>query len=51
MAIPKYQDMYRSFLNFVSDGKEHSLKEIRDFVADKMNVTDDERKVLLPSGG
>lgn len=50
MTIPKYQDMYRSFLNFVSDGKEHSLKEIRDFVADKMNVTDDERKVPLPSG-
>ena len=50
MAIPKYQEMYLAFLQYISDGKEYDFKNIKDYVADEMHVTDDERKELLPSG-
>jgi hypothetical protein len=29
MSIPKYNEMYRSFLSTLQDGKIHSLKEIK----------------------
>ncbi len=48
--IPKYTDMYGEFLNILSDGNIHSVEEIRDKLAAKFNVTEDERKQLTPSG-
>lgn len=50
MAIPKYDEMYREFLKVLSDGESHKIGEIRDALAIAFNVSDDERKELLPSG-
>lgn len=50
MAIPKYDSMYREFLEALSDGKCHKISEIRDSIAEKFHITDEERKQLLPSG-
>lgn len=50
MAIPKYDEMYREFLEALSDGGSHKISEIRDTLAIVFNVSDDERKELLPSG-
>jgi len=50
MAIPKYHEMYRFFLDCLKDGQQHKIKEIKDFVANMMGVTEEERQELLPSG-
>ena len=50
MAIPKYDEMYREFLETISDDNLHKISEIRDTLATVFNVSDDERKELLPSG-
>ena len=50
MSIPKYDEMYREFLNVLSDGQSHKISEIRDALAIVFGVSDNERKELLPSG-
>jgi restriction system protein len=40
----------RPLLELASDGKQHSLREAREALADKFKLTDDEKKALLPSG-
>lgn len=50
MAIPKYDEMYREFLEVLSDGESHKISEIRDVLAILFAVSDDERMELLPSG-
>ena len=50
MAIPQYDKMYCEVLDILSDGKPHKLSAIRDSLADIFQVTEEERKELLPSG-
>jgi len=50
MAIPDYQTIMLPLLQFAGDGKEHSLRETIDFLADEFSLSDEERKELLPSG-
>ncbi|HYE09354.1 MAG TPA: restriction endonuclease [Patescibacteria group bacterium] len=50
MAIPKYFEMYRPFLECLKNGRVHRIKEVKNFVACNMSVTEDEQKELLPSG-
>jgi restriction system protein len=40
----------RPLLELASDGKEYSLREARDRLADKFKLSDEERNALLPSG-
>lgn len=48
--IPKYEAMMLPLLQYLSDGKEHSLSEIHDALAENFKLTDDERRELLSSG-
>lgn len=50
MAIPDYQSIMLPFLKYMRDRKEHSLRETVDYLADDFNLTEEERKELLPSG-
>ncbi len=50
MAIPDYQTIMLPLLRFAGDGREHSLRETIDILADQFHLTPDERKELLPSG-
>jgi restriction system protein len=50
MAVPKYHEFFNCILEVLSDGKEYKGKEISHKVADKMEISDEERKELLPSG-
>lgn len=50
MPIPDYQAIMLPLLRFASDGKEHSLSEALDPIADTFSLSEDERKELLPSG-
>lgn len=48
--IPDYQTLMLPVLKYVSDGKEHALKDLREAMAKEFKVTAKERKKLLPSG-
>ncbi|HPD56244.1 MAG TPA: restriction endonuclease [Smithellaceae bacterium] len=50
MAIPDYQSIMLPLLELLSDSKEHTFREMVEFLASKFNLTDEERKELLPSG-
>jgi len=50
MAIPKYQELMLPLLKFAGDGEEHSKRSAVDHLADKFELTEEEKKKLLPSG-
>lgn len=50
MAIPGYQDFMLPLLNLASDSKEHTIVEALDVIARQMNISEEERKSMLPSG-
>lgn len=50
MAIPKYNELYPNVLKVLSDEKEHSIHEIDDIISDQLNLTEEERNEMLPSG-
>ena len=50
MAIPNYQNIMLPLLKYALDGQEHSMREAIGALADQFNLSEDERKELLPSG-
>jgi restriction endonuclease Mrr len=48
LAIPDFQTLMRPLLELASDGKEHAIGEARERLAQIFNLTDDEKKALLP---
>lgn len=48
--IPDYQTFMLPVLKYLSDGKEHTTKELREAMATEFKITAKERKQLLPSG-
>lgn len=50
MSIPTQTDMNHVVLELMQDGKERSRSQIRDDVAMKLELTDDERSVMTSSG-
>lgn len=50
MPIPDFQTCMLPLLKFYSDGKEHTNRESIDSLALAYQLTDDERRMMLPSG-
>jgi restriction system protein len=50
VTIPEYQTVVLPLLNLAADGEEHKLRDAIEELADHFNLTEDERKELLPSG-
>jgi len=50
MAIPDYQTIMLPLLKFISDQKEHHVREMIDYLAGEFRLSDEERRRLLPSG-
>jgi len=50
MAIPDYQTIMLPLLKFVGDGNVHSKHEAVEYLANEFELTEEERKELLPSG-
>ncbi|HRQ37566.1 MAG TPA: restriction endonuclease [Chloroflexota bacterium] len=50
MAVPDFQTIMLPLMQFAADGKEHSLRETIEFLADQFQLTREERKEMLPSG-
>ncbi len=50
MGIPDYESIMLPLLRYASDGKEHSLRETIEVLAEQFSLSEEERKQLLPSG-
>jgi restriction system protein len=50
MTIPDYQSIMLPLLKLVSDKQEHKMRDVTDTLADQFELSDEERKVLIPSG-
>lgn len=50
MTIPDYQSFMLPLLKISSDGQQHSLREVAESLALHFELTDEDRKELLPSG-
>ena len=48
--IPTYEEIMLPMLEYLADGKEHSLSETHNALAQHFNLTDEELRELLPSG-
>ncbi len=49
MAIPDFQKIMLPLLKFLGDKQEHSLRETIDSLADEFDLSEEERRELLPS--
>ena len=50
MAIPDYQSVMLPLLSLAGDGAEHRMRDAVATLADQFNLSDAEKKELLPSG-
>jgi restriction system protein len=50
MSIPDFQSLMLPILKFAGDGKEHSQGELKEAIAGQLQLTETDRKELLPSG-
>ena len=50
MTIPKYEEIMLPLIKLASDNKEHHVREAYDNLSKKFNLSEKERKELLPSG-
>ena len=50
MPLPKYYEMHKPFLEYLSDGKEHKLKELKQYVSKQLRLTESQLAEMLPSG-
>ncbi len=50
MPLPKYYEMHKPFLEYLSDGKEHKLKELKQYVSKQLHLTESQLAEMLPSG-
>ncbi len=50
MAVPKFVEMYRPFVDCLKDGKVHRFRDLKDEIAFIMKITEEDRKELLSSG-
>ena len=50
MVIPDFETLMKPTLIYASDKQEHSYRDSIDFLAKEYNLSDNEKKELLPSG-
>jgi restriction system protein len=50
LTIPDFQSFFLPLLQFAFDGKIHNIRETIDALSHQFDLTDEERKALLPSG-
>ena len=50
MAVPDFQSFFKPLLDVAADGKEHSMKEAREIIAERMSIAEEDLRELLPSG-
>ena len=51
MPIPDYQTLMLPVLRIASDGEEHRSRDAIEMLAEQFQLTYEERREMLPSGG
>ena len=49
MAVPKFFEFFEVFLNALSDGQTHKAKDVREYIADVMHISAEDRSVYYPA--
>lgn len=50
MPIPKFNDLFNDILELLSDKKEYKTRDVKEIISNKLDLTDEERQELIPSG-
>lgn len=50
MSVPKYYEFFPYVLDCLSDNKEHTMKEIAEYCAVSVKLTEDDKRETIPSG-
>ena len=50
MAIPDFQSFFKPLLELAADGQDHTISEAREKIAVEMQLSQEDREELLPSG-
>lgn len=50
MALPKFFEFFKPFLKSLSDGELHTPNEVREFIANDMELSKEDMSIMLPSG-
>lgn len=50
MPIPDFQSTFLPILQYLADGEEHNNREIQDALEKRFNLSEEEKRELLPSG-
>jgi restriction system protein len=50
MGVPDFQSFFKPLLELAGDGEEHSVREAREVIASRMNLSEADLSELLPSG-
>ena len=50
MAIPKFDELFNDILDLLSDKQEYKTRDVKEILSNKLDLTDEERQQLLPSG-
>lgn len=50
MPIPKFNELFNDILELLSDNNEYRTRDVKEIISNKINITDEERSLLIPSG-
>lgn len=50
MSIPKYNELYGVILQALGDGKVHNYGDMKKYVVNALNLSDEDKALMLPSG-
>lgn len=50
MPIPKFDELFNDLLELLSDKKEYKTRDVKEILSNKLDLTDEERQMLIPSG-
>ena len=50
MPIPKFDELFNDILDLLSDKQEYKTRDVKEILSNKLDLTDEERQQLLPSG-
>lgn len=50
MDFPKFYEFFRPLLEAVADGEVHTTKDVKAYIKNKMNLSDEDTSTKLPSG-
>lgn len=50
MPIPKFNELFDDVLELLSDNNEYRTRDVKEIISNKVDITDEERSLLIPSG-